>query len=224
MTAIFRCLPPPLLLLFLLLAFLPAASAHRLDEYLQATLVDIEPGDVRLDLNLTPGVAVAEQVLALIDRDRDGAISPSETAAYAELVKRDLLVHLDGRRAELKLTAFDFPTPAELRTGEGIILLEFSITPTALAAGTHQLALENRHLPTISVYLFNAGQPRSGLVQIAAQKRNGNQSTGEIEFTFHPPANPSKWGRVIAALAALLIAVCAGMGWRKIHRVRPSWI
>jgi hypothetical protein len=53
-------------------------SAHRLDEYLQSTLVAIEAGDVRLQINLTPGVAVAAQVLALIDRDRDGAISRKE--------------------------------------------------------------------------------------------------------------------------------------------------
>ena len=147
-------------LLLALLAFPSTAFAHRLDEYLQATLVAIEPGGFRLQINLTPGVAVAEQVLALIDRDRDGVISPNEAATYAELLKRDLIVRLDQRKVELKLTASNFPPPDELRTGWGIIQMEFSTTAGPLTAGAHRLTLENRHLPTVSVYLFNAALPQ----------------------------------------------------------------
>ena len=178
------------LLLLALLAFPSAVFAHRLDEYLQATLVVIEPGDVRLQVNLTPGVAVAEQVLAQIDRDRDGAISANEAAAYGELLKRDLTLRLDRRNLELQLTASEFPAPVELRTGGGIIQMEFSATPGPLAAGAHRLALENRHLTTVSVYLINAAQPRSGAVHITKQQRNDNQSAGEIEFIFHPSTRP----------------------------------
>ena len=147
---------PPLRLLLALLAFPSAVFAHRLDEYLQATLVVIEPGEVRLQINLTPGVDVAEQVLALIDCNRDSVISKSEITAYAESLKRDLIVRLDQRNVELKLTASDFPEPTELRTGLGIIQMEFSVKPSSLAAGVHKLTLENRHLPGLSVYLFNA--------------------------------------------------------------------
>ena len=53
----------------------PTAYAHVLDEYLQSTLVIIEPGDIRLSIHLTPGVEIADQVLAHIDQDRDGTIS-----------------------------------------------------------------------------------------------------------------------------------------------------
>ena len=113
-----RCLP---LLLLALLSLPTDAFAHRDDEYLQATLVVIEPGEARLQINLTPGIAVAEQVIALLDRNRDGAISTKEAAAYTELLKRDLTVRLDGRNSELKLTAAEFVPTAELRTGSGII-------------------------------------------------------------------------------------------------------
>jgi len=64
------------------------------DQYLQATLVAIKPSGVRLQINLTPGVAVAKQVIALINRDRDGAISRSEAAVYAESLKRDLTLRV----------------------------------------------------------------------------------------------------------------------------------
>jgi hypothetical protein len=85
-------------LLLALLGFPSAVFAHRDDQYLQATLVAIEPSGVRLQINLTPGVAVAEQVLAQIDRDRDGAISKNEAAAYAKLLKGDLTLRVDGRK------------------------------------------------------------------------------------------------------------------------------
>lgn len=228
--------PPALLALALsallsLLAFPPAASAHLLDEYLQATLVSVEPGDVRLYINLTPGVAVADRVLALLDRDRDGVISADEATAYAELLKRDLTVRLDGRDVELKLAASSVPPPGELRTGMGIMKVEFAAATGPLAAGAHRLTLENRHLPAAGVYLVNAAKPKAGSVRITGQRRNDNQSTGEIEFTvqpLHPPANASapvasgaaasravasRAVGIVALVAAPLVAVFAGV-WR----------
>ena len=178
------------LLLLALLAVPSASFAHRLDEYLQATLVAIDPRGVRLQLNLTPGVAVAEQVLVLIDRNRDGAISTHEAAAYAEVVKHDLRLRVDGQKVALKLAASLFPAPAALRTGWGIIQMEFSATPGPLAAGARRLALGNRHLAPVSVYLLNAVQPSSATLQITRQKRTDNQSAGDIDFTFYPSARP----------------------------------
>ena len=172
------------------LAFPTAVFAHRLDEYLQATLVAIEPGVVRLQINLTPGVEVAEKVLARIDRDNNNAISKNESAAYAELLKRDLTLRLDGQKLKLKLTASKFPALTELRRGLGIIQIEFSATLDSLAPGPHKLVLENRHLPALSVYLINAAQPKTRTIQITSQKRTDNQGAGEIEFTFHPSERP----------------------------------
>jgi len=173
-------------LLLALLAVPSAVFAHRDDQYLQATLVAIEPSGVRLQINLTPGVAVAEQVLTQIDRDRDGAISKNEAAAYAELLKRDLTVRMDERKLELQLSATEFVPPAELRTGSATIQMEFSAISGPLAAGAHRLTIENRHLTQMSVYLINAALPKFATVQITRQKRNDNQSAGEIEFSFQP--------------------------------------
>jgi hypothetical protein len=184
-------------LLLGLLTWPSTARAHRLDEYLQATLVTIAPGELRLQINLTPGVDVAEKVLALIDRNHDGTISTNEATAYAELVKRDLLLRVDERKVAVKLTASNFPSPTELHTGWGIIQMEFSASIGRLATGPHRLILKNRHLPASSVYLFNAAQPTSGLVHITRQKRNETQSTGEIEFTI---AGQGTSSRMIAPL------------------------
>jgi hypothetical protein len=84
----------------------------------------------------------------------------------------------------LKLVTSNYPAPAELRTGFGIIQLEFSAKVDRLTAGTHKLILENQHLPALSVYLINAAQPQpKTLIQITRQKRTENQGAGEIEFT-----------------------------------------
>jgi hypothetical protein len=181
-----RALP----LLCAVLAFPAAAFSHRLDEYLQATIVALEPDTVLLKINLTPGVAVAAQVLALLDRDQDGAISAPEAAAYAGLLDHDLTARLDGQNLTLRLTRSEFPEVAELRSGWGIISLEFTAQLPPLAPGAHTLSLENRHLASIGVYLLNAARPKSSAIQITAQKRNENQSTGEIGFTFQPAPQP----------------------------------
>jgi hypothetical protein len=191
--SLFSLFPP--VHLSILIAFLTSTStifAHRLDEYLQATLVVIEPDRVRLQINLTPGVAVAEQVLALIDRDRDGLISTNEAVAYCELLNRDLIVRLDQQDMKLKLITSYLPGPAELRTGLGFIQMEFSATPGRLAAGAHTLTIENRHLASLSVYLVNAAQPASASLQITRQIRNENQSVSEIQFKFQPLPNRQK--------------------------------
>src|SRR5258707_6047731 len=46
------------------------ASAHRRDEYLQAARIAVEPGRVDLELDLTPGITVADTMIGDIDRDR----------------------------------------------------------------------------------------------------------------------------------------------------------
>jgi hypothetical protein len=201
------------LVLLVTLVFSSTVSAHPLDEYLQATLVEIEPDVIRLQINLTPGVAIADKVLPLIDRDRDGVISTNEAAAYGELLKRDLSVRLDERNMELRLTALNFPEPAELRTGSGIIQVAFSMAPGSLVDGRHRLAFENRHLPNLSLYLFNAALPKSGSVQITKQKRNEIQSEGGIEFDFHAPMGFSKKIGIGVLLCVVMVVVFAG-AWR----------
>jgi hypothetical protein len=209
-TAAFLRSLPFLLALLASLVAPSAAFAHRLDEYLQATLVAIEPGDIRLQMNLTPGVQVADQVLARMDSDHDGAISPKEAAAYAESLKRDLVVRLDRRTLELKLTALNLPEPGALREGVGIIQLEFSVASGALRAGAHSLSIENQHLPGVSVYLLNAAKPKADSIEITGQKRNENQSAGEIGFTFRPRPNPYAAVSIDVLLTALF---AGGMAW-----------
>jgi len=166
-----------------LLAFPCALFGHRLDEYLQATLVFIERASIRLDINLVPGIALTDDLLAAIDRDQDGLISPAESAAYAATLQRDLTVRLDRQDLALKVTSCTFPAHADLREGTGIIQIELSAQIAALPPGTHTLRVENRHRASASIYLLNAALPASPALQIVSQTRSENQSAGEIAFT-----------------------------------------
>ena len=168
-------------------ALLPSLAAHRLDEYLQATVAMIEPEGIRLRINLTPGVDVADQVLAKIDLNRDAIISEKEAATYAESFRRDLVVRLDQSDAGLEVAALSFPEADELRKGRGTIWIEFSVTSTPMVVGAHTLTVENRHLSRASAYLFNAALPKSGSIKIGRQKRSNDQHQGEIEFEVVSP-------------------------------------
>src|SRR5262245_5417034 len=72
-------------------------SAHRRDEYLQAARLGIDPHRVQIELDLTPGVALAVPILSEIDRNRDGVLSPDEQRAYGERVAGALALEIDGR-------------------------------------------------------------------------------------------------------------------------------
>jgi hypothetical protein len=206
-------------IIFALAAIPPAVYGHVLDEYLQSTLVMIEPGDIRLKINLTPGIEIAEKLLSQIDRNGDGAIARDESAAYAELLKQDLTVRLDGRDTQLRLTASNIPELVELRTGHGIIQMEFTVTPCAFSGGNHRLTFENRHFDALGVYLFNAARPRSASIRIARQERNLNQSRGEIEFAY---AVSSSRSLRTAGFLALVGAVLVGMLTALQRRTRSS--
>ena len=201
-------------LMLALLAFPLNAFAHQLDEYLQATIVSIEPDDIRLEMSLTPGVAIVGRILGVIDTNRDDQISPHEAEAYAELLKRDLSVRMDGSDMELKRITINFPEPDEMRGGWGIFRIGFDMAPGALTAGVHRIGIENKHFPAMSVYLVNAAQPKSGSVNILRQIRSQNQSTAEVEFTLQQPAKSFNPFGVAAALPAMSLAL-AGARWAR---------
>jgi hypothetical protein len=167
--------------------------------------VAIEPGDIRLKINLTPGIEIAETILRQIDRNGDRVISGDESAAYAKMLERDLAVQLDGRDTQLILTASYLPELEELLTGHGIIRMDFSIAAGSLSRGNHRLTVENRHFNSLGVYLFNAARPQSTSIRIARQTRNANQSRGEIEFAYAFP--PSLAWRMPGILASVAVVV-----------------
>lgn len=159
------------------------AFAHRLDEYLQATTMALEKDRVVLQLRLTPGVAVAGQVLASINANADGTISDAEQRAYTEQVRPDLSLAIDGRAMPLRLVSYTFPRAEEIISGTGDILLVFEVDLPVGGAATRRLTFENHHQSAVSVYLVNCLVPRDPDLHVVAQDRSFDQARYQLDFS-----------------------------------------
>ena len=155
------------------------ALGHRLDEYLQGTLVSVEKTSIQAEITLTPGVAVYPIVLAEIDTNADGVISETEQRAYAGRVLHDLSATIDGRPLRLQLLSTQFPTIAEMKDGLGEIRIDFGADLPS-GGGTRRLILENHHLSRIAAYQVNCLIPRDPSIRIVAQNRNYSQSFYQV--------------------------------------------
>jgi len=178
------------------------ASAHRREDYLQAARVAIEPDHVLITLSLTPGLMVADTLIASIDRDRDGVVSAGEQRDYAEQVVRALEVELDQRPLPFHLLSCNVADLAALRRGEGAVRLAIESTLPAISSGAHQLLFRNTHLADHSVYLANALVPESPRVTVTAQHRDREQTELAVEFTVHGDATKATLPWVLGGLVA----------------------
>ena len=160
---------------------LTSASAHRLDEYLQGTIVSVGKTQLKAQMTLTPGVAVFPFLMADIDTDANGVISETEQRTYAERVLRDLSLTIDGHALTPRLISEQFPAIGEMKEGRGEIQLDFS-AELPRGGRNRKLTLENHHRPGISAYQVNCLVPRDSDIRIAAQKRNYSQSHYELEY------------------------------------------
>lgn len=187
------------------------AQPHQLDEYLQATLLDLSGDRVSVELSLTPGAAIAPQILALVDRDRDGVMSPTETGEYAGRVMREVSLTIDGRPCRLTVTRAVSSAWDDLREGTGSIRLEAVAEGALLTGGAHHIVYENTHQPVPSAYLVNALKPRQD-VTINAQRRDTLQHRIELDIEVSTGATravPLAWGLgLIAALVTLRVRSC----------------
>ena len=170
-----------------LFAAVSEGFAHRLDEYLQATRIAVATNRIDFTFELTPGVAVAGQVLETIDLDHDGRVSSDEGTLYAQRFLKDLNISLDGKPVGLSMKSVSFPTVPELRSGTGAIRLRATSTINPLPLGSHALSLTNRHLPGVSVYLVNALRSKDP-VEIDRQTRDELQKDYRLEFRVKPVA------------------------------------
>ena len=179
---------------------LPAkeASAHPIDEYVQNTYIDPAPDRTTVELNLTPGVLVAPEMVALIDTDGDGEISETEGEAYSNEVLRDVSLEVDGEPQPLTLTSSQFPTPLDMSAGMGMIRLQIAAGGPAATPGEHQLYYRNDHQPVNSKYLVNAFK-KSSEVEILLQDRERLQHAIRVDYVVTPEASATSDDAVAAS-------------------------
>ena len=158
-------------------------SAHRRDELLQAARVDVEPGHVRLEVSLTPGIEIADAFIHEIDRNGDLRLSDAEQRAYAQHVRDRLAVRIDDSAPlHLSFAALRFPALADLRSGEAAIALEMEAVLPPLSPGAHRLFFRNDTTRKDSVFLANALVPNSTRVGVTGQERDFQQRQLTVTF------------------------------------------
>jgi hypothetical protein len=202
-----------------------ATSAHRRDEYLQAARLAIDPGRVRIELDLTPGISIADAVLKDVDGDRDGSISAAEGTAYAARISNAVSLDIDGVALAPRIVESTFPEENAIRSGEGTIRLRMSADTPRLAAGAHRLRYRNTHQPGLSAYLANALVPTDARVAITAQDRDVDQRTLSVDYELAPNSAHAGGRRLspitLATAAAMALLLALGAARRRGAR-RPA--
>jgi hypothetical protein len=209
----------------ILLSLGAPASAHRLDEYLQATIISLEKDRVQVFLRLVPGVAVSPIVIWTIDANGDGIISETEQRTYAERVLGDLSLSVDGYRLKPRLVSVDFPRNEEMKNGLGEIQIEFT-ADLPRGGANRRLIFENHHQSRISAYMVNCLIPRDKNMQITAQNRSENQSFYQLNYV-QAGGGPDLlsfrwWSGVRALLGTIAIILSAGLVLLSRQRVKDS--
>jgi hypothetical protein len=184
-----------------------STSAHRRDEYLQAARVAIDPARVRIELDLTPGISVAANVLGQVDRDGDGAISRAEGEAYVSGLVSAIRLDVDGRPLSVQPIESAFPAIDAVRTGEGTIRIALSAPLPELDAGAHHVTFRNAHRRDIGVYLANALVPGDSRIAITALVRDAEQHDLVIDYLLRADGTARIGNWWLVAAAGLLLAV-----------------
>jgi hypothetical protein len=197
-----------------LLSLAAPASAHRLDEYLQGTIISVEKDRVQGFVRLVPGVAVSAIVIAGIDTNGDGIISDAERQSYAKRVLGDLSLSIDGHPLHFSLKSVDVAETGEMKEGLGEIRIEFCADlPPANGPG-RRLIFENHHQRQIAAYLVNCLVPRDPAIRVKAQNRNRDQSYYQLDYVQATGGSPlfDKWRLdVRASFAPIALLVFAGL-------------
>lgn len=182
-------------------------SAHRLDEYLQAARISIDPDRVALQLDLTPGVALANRIAGELDRDRDGAISENEIHAYAAVVQNDLTLAVDGRSLQPQLVETRIPALSAISQGIGTIQLRWVAQLPPLPAGPHRLFFRNGHHCDMGVYLANVLVPANDRVAVTGQDRDVDQREFTVAYDLQDARTNGSSRIVLAGVGGILAGV-----------------
>lgn len=197
------------------LAIVPPAGAHRVDEYLQATLLSIDVDRVDLEIDLTAGVALASRVFGWIDTNGDGEISGAEGEAYARQVLGSVVLKVDGWPVPVTLVGSNFPPFPEMSLGLGIIRLRATAKFPVTGAGNHQISFLNTHRSESSVYMVNALVPVNPRIQLADQRRDVAQHGLTLEYQVKTDAG-SPPDRNSALLVGLALAGCLYLRYGRV--------
>ncbi|PYE53836.1 hypothetical protein [Deinococcus yavapaiensis] len=159
-----------------------AAFAHPVDEVVQGAYLTLAPGEVRLELDLTPGTKVMGAVVTALDTNKDGVVSHQEARAYGMKVLGRSTLKIDGKTVPWTLGTVEVPSLSTLRLGNVIKI--YATAKRSDAAGTRTLSYQNRYQPAKSSWIANVFlQPASGWqYRVTKQARSNDGRTLAVTY------------------------------------------
>lgn len=173
----------------LLLLLAPGwAAAHPVDEVVQGAYLTLAPGTVRLELDVTPGPAVAGAVLRSLDARPDRLITDAEARAYAERVLAQSAILLDGVAAAWRLEKVSTPPYDALRLKADTLKI-YAVAARPDQVGSHSLSYHNRYRPADSQCIANIFlQPGPGLrYRVTGQTHSDDGRVLTVSYTSARP-------------------------------------
>jgi nickel/cobalt transporter (NicO) family protein len=182
----------------------PSVSAHPLDEFLQAMYVSLGGDQIGVEVDLTPGVLVGPQVVQLIDTNGDGQITEEEAQSYARQVFQQLSVELDGQPRAIVLTKVVAAPVLNLASGAGSLQLIGTLDSSVIAAGTHELTIQNHYAPIQSMYQSAVVLDKPNQVGVGKQTRDQTLQSLRVDFNLAAPAAAVQQANTATATATPL--------------------
>src|SRR5262245_29832507 len=194
-------------------------SGHVLDQFVEASRLQIAPDRVAVELDLTPGIELAPAMFFAINTNRDGEISIAEGRSHAARVLQDLVLEVDGRRLDVELTSATYPTLEAMRAGTGSIRLR-ALAHVPRVAGFRRLHYRNNHRSDVGIYLVNALVPETTAIVLGTPRRDPLQRSFDIDYeqltSAEEPPSRAWW-----LCAGCLLGGTAYVSLRRWRRRRP---
>lgn len=172
-------------------ALVGQVHAHRATGLLQASLVDVQPSQVAVEVTLVPGIDIAPKIIALLDRNGDGLFSDAESTAWSAHFLAGQRVTVDGRSLPLKLTGIHASPLMEMIGGHAEIVVSFTADIGNLAQGPHSIVCANRYEPIPCAFQINGLVPKVPGVRIINHRRDERQQELALDSEFSIPTGPA---------------------------------
>lgn len=173
------------------LALAAPLSAHRTEGLLQASLVEVLPAQVGVEVTLTPGIDIAPKIIALLDANGDGEFSGAESTGWSALFMARQTVTADGQSLPLKLVNLRSSPLAEMTYGHAQIVVHFTADFGPLALGPHTIVCANRYEPIPCSYQCNGLVPKAPGVRITHHRRDERQQELTLAAEFFGLGDPA---------------------------------
>ena len=160
----------------------------------------VSQGRIDLEIDLTAGASIAEQIFAMVDANRDGQITDAEGDAYARRVIDAIRLSVDSRPLSVTLVSGTFPDRQAMGLGLGTIRLR-ATAPASAGTGRHEIVYLTTHAPASSVYLVNALLPSDARIQISTQQRDVEQRGVTLDYRVGPSEGWVRGGWLVTVVA-----------------------